>query len=370
MDMQCVGIITGPDTYLDHLGIFCYYMGIPLIVTERATYEKAREFYPLVNVVHKEMSELSFDFLAENFHVIFETGKFWMTELGPALGWLYKKKMRFVYCPHGNSDKGHTSKEHMAQDISLVYGDHMLDLLSRTGARDRIHSIVRTGNYRAQFYKEHRSFYQELAHKYLAHRLDFKKRTILYAPTWEDGENPSSFFSKTGDVVEQLSQEWNVLIKLHPFLVEHHPAAVYRIMGLYEHREGVVFLEFFPSIYPLLEIADLYIGDYSSIGYDFLFFDKPLYFFASDEKKIYQDPLHSCGLVLPESQKIAVFIRDTYEESKRLKSFIRKATYLYAFGEERPFTAIKEDLLHVCKGSVANYFSVLSPPEGLPHPHP
>ncbi|MBS0627210.1 MAG: CDP-glycerol glycerophosphotransferase family protein, partial [Verrucomicrobia bacterium] len=284
---------------------------MPLIVTEEATYSAALTFYPQIETLKKDHLELSSDFLANNFDVIFESGKFWAMELKSLFSLLYKKDMRFVFCPHGNSDKGHSIKTPTEQDLSLVYGDHMIDLLTKTRAIHHISAFARTGNYRLPFYLKYKSFYDSLVENQISCKIDRTKKVILYAPTWQDGENPSSFFTSTQNLIEELKDDFNLIIKLHPFLEEFHPAHTYYITSLYENTPGVTFLKNFPSIYPLLQICDLYIGDYSSIGYDFLSFNKPLYFLRG--KSSSYSMLHPCGLVIPFTKKINSFIQDTLE---------------------------------------------------------
>lgn len=154
--------------------------------------------------------------------------------------------MRFVFCPHGNSDKGHSLQNHVQQDVSLVYGDHLLALLEQSGAAEKIRHIVRTGNYRYHYYLEHKEFFDALAEEKVFSRFKKEKPVVLYAPTWSDSENPGSFFSATDRLIEELSGEYNILIKLHPFLMEHHPAHTYALTHRYETHE-CTFPERFPS---------------------------------------------------------------------------------------------------------------------------
>lgn len=347
MNTRYIAIITGPDTYLDHVGVLCSLMDIPLIVTEEETYQAACKFYPQIQVSQKNLSELSSGFLAHHFDVIFESGKFWKTELDSLFKILHKKTMRFVFCPHGNSDKGHSATKHVDQDLSLVYGQHMLDLLEHTGALKSISHTVKTGNYRLLFYKKYQSFYDDIVKAEVMPKLDSAKKTILYAPTWQDGENPSSFFHGTQKLIEELSPNFNIIIKLHPFLEQFHPAQTYYVLQQYEKAPGVLFLQKFPAIYPLLTLCDLYIGDYSSIGYDFLAFDKPLYFLTEPKPSQLGSFLHRCGKVLPVEGSLSTFIQNTWIENSIEKSKIRKETYLYAFGEEKPFSLVKEEILAV-----------------------
>lgn len=343
MQKNHIAILTGPDTYLDHLAPICYLMDMPLIVTEEATYSSALTFYPQIQTIKKSHLDLSPEFLTTNFDVIFESGKFWSIELDPLFSLLCKKKMRFVFCPHGNSDKGHSIKTPIKQDLSLVYGNHMIDLLSKTGALQHITSIVKTSNYRLPFYRKHQPFYDSLVKTQISNKIDKTKKTILYAPTWQDGENPTSFFQCTKRLIEDLKEDFNLIIKLHPFLEEFHPAHTYYITSLYENTPEVIFLSNFPAIYSLLQICDLYIGDYSSIGYDFLAFNRPLYFLTESAPSL--SMLHPCGLVIPPSEGVNTFIQKTLESNQKEKEASRKSLYKHAFGEERPFSDIREEII-------------------------
>ncbi len=327
-DTRSVSILTGPETYLDHLGVLSSVLEIPLIVTEDKTFQAAKTFYPDIDVELKYFDELSLEYLASRFDLIFETGKFWAAELKPFLELLFRKKMRFVFCPHGNSDKGHSLQNHVNQDISLVYGDHLHDLLKQNGAAHQISHFVRTGNYRYPYYLRHRAFCDALAEERVFKHFQSERPIILYAPSWQDRENPTSFFSQTDRLIEELSFSYNLLIKLHPFLVEDRPAQVLQIQGRYENHPSVQFLTDFPPIYPLLARCSLYLGDYSSIGYDFLAFDRPLYFLNAEN----QSPLNTCGLVVPADRNINEFLNETCNKDFSDK---RKKIYKYAFGENR-----------------------------------
>lgn len=346
--MRCVAINTGPETYLDHLGVLSSVLNIPLIVTDEKTFAFAKEYYPDLDVSLKGFDELSIAYLAENFDAVFETGKFWAADLKPALELLFRKKMRFVFCPHGNSDKGHSLSEHVDQDISLIYGDHLKDLLIRTSAAEKIKHFVRTGNYRLPYYLKHKSFYDALAAEKVFSRFQEPKPAILYAPTWQDRENPTSFFSSVDSLVEQLSPSYNLVIKLHPFLLEDFPAQVYRVMMRYEDHPSALFLSDFPPIYPLLARCALYLGDYSSIGYDFLAFDKPLYF-LNPKKGPNLSPLYSCGWEVPRAENIKKFLTETEVDSTISFKKQRQNLYSYAFGSEICSEQIKASIFEALK---------------------
>lgn len=343
---KSVAILTGPSTHLDHLGVLSAILEIPLIVTEERTFELAKRYYPQCQTVLMEIGDLSLEFLCSHFDVIFESGKFWAFELKPFMELLFHKKMRFVFCPHGNSDKGHSLRTHPHQDISLVYGQHLYDHLKTTGALDSTQAVVTTGNYRYPFYKKYQTFYDQIAEQEIFSRFQQEKPILLYAPTWQDRENPTSFFQAAEQIIEQLTASYNLIIKLHPFLIEDHPGMILNMQCRYENHPGVHFLDEFPPIYPLLKRCAIYLGDYSSVGYDFLAFDRPLYFFNPIEEKAATrrfTGLATCGIEIPHSRKhdLRSFFQETIDLDLSLK---RQQLYTYAFGSERMPEEIQKDI--------------------------
>lgn len=317
--MRSVAIHTGPPSYLDHLGVLASLLDIPLIVTEENTLKAAKTFYPMINCSWMDLRELSLDFLASQFDVIYMSSHQWSWELLPLIELLYGKKMRMVYCPHGNSDKGHSQTDHFRKDIVLAYGSHMIDLLTQTGATKQITQLVTVGNFRYAFYQKNAPFYHQL----LNDRWKKRRPTLLYAPTWDDGENPTSFFKLCFSLVESTLPYFDLVIKLHPFLEEQNPSQTWEIIEKLSTVPGVHFLNDFPSIYPILNNCDGYIGDASSIGYDFLAFDRPLFFLTEG-----RGPIRECGQTIPLGSSIGDFIQAHWNDSK---NELRKKVYNYAF---------------------------------------
>ncbi len=207
---------------------------------------------------------------------------------------------------------------------------------------------MKTGNYRFSYYLKYRQFFDALAQDTVFSHFKNEKPILIYAPTWNDAENPTTFFTETERLIEELSPSYNLIIKPHPFLAEHHPARAYRLMALYENHPSALFLVDFPPIYPLLSRCALYLGDYSSIGYDFLIFDRPLYFI--DPKNSTTSPLHSCGFKIPPKGNLNKFIKETWQESLFTFSAQRKKVYTYAFGNERDFELIIREILQALHG--------------------
>ena len=119
---------------------------------------------------------------------------------------------------------------------------------------------------------------------------------MLYAPTWQDGEQASSFFDYGQKVMENVPVGWNLIVKIHPLLEQKNPGAYYKIVS--KKNKNTVIISEFPPVYPVLARCDAYLGDHSSVGYDFLKFKKPMFFFPSHIPA----RLHACGeYVKPEN---------------------------------------------------------------------
>lgn len=320
-----IGVHTGGAHYLDHLGVLCEGLNIPLYVTELSTLEAAQEFYPCLQVHYIDIQDLSLSFLVERADVIFESGHTFATELLPLWELLYRKKMRVVYCPHGNSDK---KSPRLRKDLTLIYGDHMKTHLFQTGEDCLVEKMVPTGNYRAIHDQGRKSWIDKKLEKLLAGRLDKDKKTVFYAPTWES----QGWYERTVRVIEEVSSEFNLLMRLHPFMEELYPIEHEKIKGC-----SVIDLASFPAIYPILRKADYYLGDFSSIGYDFLSLNKPLFFLDRYEGEIFD-----CGIVLQHHHPYGTQLK-AFNESQEL-SLKRKRLSEKVFGRERMFKEIQDEI--------------------------
>lgn len=316
MTNKWVAIHTGLPHYLDHLGVLSIWLHLPLIVTEKETLQVAQKYYPELNVSYLQLEELSLSYLASNFEVIFESGHYWAIYLQPMLKWLFNKDMRIVYCPHGNSEKCNLPVP-IKKDISLIYGELMKDHLIKTKEWERLNGHVVTGNYRLAYYLEHRNFYADLLFQSIGNQLNLKRKTILYAPSWDDGEKESSFYL-CERIIEELGSLYNLIIRWHPFLDEPYLIDIEKLLNQYKDTEGIVFLNEFPCIYPILDFVDGYLGDFSSIGYDFLAFEKPLYFLADPGTSLAE---HGKFLDLKKNLLKQMVLTKTKEKNRRIEMY-------------------------------------------------
>jgi hypothetical protein len=297
---------------------------MPLITTEERNFELARCYYPEVEVRNVEDLESKLFSLAEEFDVLFEC-KYWAPHLKSLFRELYGKKMRLVFCPHGQSDKGYKAPllaSYAGQDIVLLYGKLLIQMLKDLSIWPAISNYAIVGNYRLKFYQKHRLFYDDLISSQFP--LDSKKRTLLYAPTWRDLEAGSSFFQYGPKIISESPSDWNLIVKVHPLLEQRDPAYFYSISALVEKKSNAILIHEFPPIYPLLAKADIYLGDASSVGYDFLAFERPLFFLPTK----HPGRLFSCGRSIDPDRPIYSQLEtfNPYKERQR-------NLYQFAFGE-------------------------------------
>lgn len=282
--------------YLDHLAPICYFLNIPLITNNEEISIAAKKYYPKVKVLFIDNLNIHF-YVAKNFDIIiscitkslFDANfKFHQDQLN--------KNIQIVWCPHGNSDKGKTCQffeSLLNEKLVLVYGKKMIDFLKEKKVFHTISQVIEIGNYRLEYYKKFKNFFDNILINEVLKKFKTKKKIILYAPTWKDAENSSSFEKNFEILLKTLPEKFNLIIKLHPNLIEKFNFEI-EMFKLKNEKNNILFLENFSLIYPLLNVVDVYLGDFSSIGYDFLFFKKPMFFLQS-ENLILNSDLYKCG---------------------------------------------------------------------------
>lgn len=350
---RAAGLIYGPEShYLDHLAPLCSLLNIPLLVTEEAIFESAKAFYPGLTVQYFDYPTIT-ESLVKNFEIIFHCSIrdlfdeifFFAQKLG-------NKKIHTIWCPHGNSDKGHTIFYMEAlrnEEVALVYGHKMIDFLKEKGAFDNLKAYVQVGNYRLTYYEAHKLFYDNLIKDKIVRKLPVRKKNIFYAPTWNDYEKSSSFYDAITTLIEKLPEAYNLIIKLHSNLKQQDPFGVEKLLMNYEDRNQVLFLDDFPAIYPILDFVDIYIGDASSIGYDFLHFNKPLLLLNQNNRDVHKDPglyLFKCGIEIRKDQYHDIYkILSAYLPSDvSYFSEVRKKVYKYTFGDSKSASVLKKEI--------------------------
>lgn len=298
-----------PQPHLsDHLAAICHLLDIPLIVTDFEHFRFLLSHYPDLPVDLVETSELTPAYYLENYDVIFRSLIWDMRIVHEKLRLIeahYGKPLRTVHCPHGLSDKTYWFEKMAHEDIILSYGPGMKHMYEKSGVLDSVTGCITTGNLRLDYYRNKQAFFDAKAEEDVFSRFSKKQKVILYAPTWYDGQEASSFFQVAPILLKNLPENLNLLIKLHPRTIDHAPEALRDLEERYQAKENVIFLHDYPYIYPLLSRCDLYLGDMSSIGYDFLAFRRPMFFLNEKAWDPDTDPrtkLFRCGTVLSQEQ--------------------------------------------------------------------
>jgi len=340
--------------YNDHLAPISIIMKIPLLVVDQQDYDICNKYYPDVHVILSDYEAFNPEELIKHYDVLFMSDlwdrqvlqdKFYPLELK------YNKVLRNVHVPHGFSDKGFYLSKAANEDITLVYGQNMLDMFHHEGLLQRLHQYVITGNYRYSYYKQHREFYDDLIAKEVSSAFDKPRKTILYAPTWLDLEESTTFFDSISYVLDSIPNDYNVIVKPHPRLELDDTTLYYQILGKYKDHPQILFLTDFPLVYPLLNITDIYLGDMSSIGYDYLIFNRPMFFLNKENRNPQRDRrsyLFNCGVDIKSHQfsRLYQIMEAQLERDSEKFTNIRAEVWEYTFGEERTFDKIRGDVIN------------------------
>ena len=289
--MKAAGLIFDNSfSYLDHLAPFCALHGWPLILCDPDLQDQARHYYPDLILFEGELFRLGEWIDAQFTHLVSCTPR---SLLKAALG---NFSFRTLWLPHGHSDKGQIFPflDVLREEESvLIYGQKMADQL----AHFKIPHQIRVGNFRWIYYQKNRHFFQSLP---LGYSFAKSQKMVFYAPTWQDSENNCSLWEALPALSQTLPDSINLLVKPHPNTILREAPRLERLIGKTE-RANLQFLLENPPIFPLLDRCDAYLGDRSSIGYDALFFDKPL-FFLDPHKNPKGRELLPCGqCVTPEN---------------------------------------------------------------------
>lgn len=298
---------TGPDTHLlDHIAPLAWHIDAPLIVTEEKNEILAKKYYPHVQTRRIEDLEFHLKELT-GFDALIEC-KYWAPHLKELFKRLHGKNIELIFCPHGQSDKGYRSSllaPYAQQDGVLLYGELLIEMLKELKVWPEIRRFARIGDFRLAHFFQHQDFYDDIVEREVFSYLPSKRKTLLYAPTWNDADGSSSFFERGPSLIEELPREWNLIVKIHPLLKQREPAHYERILALFEKKQNVLLLEDIPLIHPILKRVDAYLGDASSVGYDFLYFQRPMFFFSK-----YPGRLEGAGSVIPPGAPVFPWIEE------------------------------------------------------------
>lgn len=336
------------DYRLDHLIPLCDLFDIPMIIDSSRVFALAQKYYPPMQLI--QITSLECLSYISNFELFFVSEKYMSRYLQATCNLLFGKKIHFFYCPHGNSDKGFIDSK-MNQEtfhkLFLIYGEQMHRRIHAKNLSLHLRALVVMGNIRKRFYKKYQSFFDSIIKNTLSFNSKIIRHIFLYAPSWRDMEDSTSFFTICKSLLDHLSSSDYLIIKIHPLLLTHDLGYVTHIYENYKCRKNVQFIIESPLIYPLLQYIDIYLGDISSVGYDFLFFNRPMFFFDTrTNPPLESKQLFECGIEVPHQyfKNPYPFIFSTLSENKA-KSIIREKTYHFVFADDPPEGQLKQNIL-------------------------
>ncbi len=331
MSQRGCAINTSAETlYLDHISPLASLLNIPLIVTDEKNAQLTAKYYPEVKLQYWPDLDRRLQELADHFDLLIGCD-YWPPQLKEVFRSLFHKEMRLMLCPHGQSDKGYGAPSlapYADHDNVLLYGDLMQEMLSDLKLWDSIASPKQVGNFRLHYYQKHRDRLLLDAEREIFSALRPSNKTLLYAPTWKDGDGSTTFFDCVEKLFEETPSDWNVIVKIHPLLPARDPLLFYQLSLLEESHRHFVLVHEFPPVYPILEKIDAYLGDYSSIGYDLLAFQKPMFFLTHPH--LPPARLHTCGKVLDSSKHLFHSIEQGLPEAEAFRPQ-QEALYRKAF---------------------------------------
>lgn len=334
---------------LDHLIPLCHLLDIPLIVDSSQVFALAQKYYPPMQLI--QITSVEYVSYLSQFDLFFVSDKYMASFLKASCKLLFKKEIHFFYCPHGNSDKGFIDAE-MNQEtfhkLLLVYGEQMHRRIYTKNLISNLNALVVMGNIRKRFYKKYQKFFDSRIKNTILWNSKVVKHVFLYAPSWRDREGSTSFFTICKPLIEHLSPTDYLIIKFHPLLLTNDLGFVTHIYENYKDRKNIQFITENPLIYPLLQYVHVYLGDISSVGYDFLFFNRPMYFFDTRiNPPLESKQLFECGIEVPPQhfKNPYPFILSTLSENKA-KAMIREKTYHFVFAEDPPEEQLKQNIVN------------------------
>ncbi len=360
--INAVGLLQEAAQLIDHIAPLSAIMRIPLLSNEisvKLTYEK---YYPDLSILFTKWDP---SYLYQNFSAVFYPFPLNLPlkkSIQNVIATPSKKEtkpFKLIYHLHGCSDKGYCQSwdgkiNHILDaDLILLYGQSMVDLFKNRGMLSKLKQYALVGNYRYAYYLKHKKFYDELVDFEIFNRFAEKQYTIIYAPSWKDIENSSSFDEAYQYVLHNVPKQYNLLVKLHPLMAQkrkgYDPNPIFDILKQYLYKPNLVILPDYPLVYPLLEKADIYLGDLSSIGYDFLNFNKPMFFLNHNRYDISKDKsinLYQTGITIEPEQFSQLYevIDEHLADDKDQFSKVRGEMVTYAFGKLQSISEIRTQI--------------------------
>lgn len=164
----------------------------------------------------------------------------------------------------------------------VVVGSTQFEKIFEQAFYIKNNQFLRFGYPRTDFFYD-KALHHELKQKFFNQYPQLQnKKMILYAPTYRPEHEQNQFVLNIEQVYEQLGQDYVLLVRMHPSVTLPIENAKYADF-LYDFSKNI-------SINELLLVTDYLITDYSSIPFEFSFFNKPMIFYPYDLKEYEKNP--------------------------------------------------------------------------------
>ncbi len=138
------------------------------------------------------------------------------------------------------------------------------------------------------------------------------KKTVIYCPTWRKGGFCSlEIFLDNAGVIASLAKDYNLIVKPHPNIF--NPAREFFDAGLVERLQQTPGIELVRSgnVMPWFAQADIFVGDISASGYEWLYFGRPMVFLNPQPGVLHASPdmdaatyLWQCGDICDDGREL------------------------------------------------------------------
>jgi teichoic acid glycerol-phosphate primase len=273
---NAAAILAGPRTsFLDHLIPLCHMWNIPLICTDPWVKICAETFYPKVEVIDTNAD--LFQKKLKSFETFVSVEPCKLHQRAFQFGeYIFQGHGRSISGFHGNPIKfreDYWIERYAHEDVVLIYGQYLKDYLQEKKVWERLKMAKIIGNVRKKFYERNIDFFNRQAASHLFPNT--KRKTVFFATTWSF---PKPILPSNEILDSLVANGFQTLVKLHPFMHRMFPEEVKLLKKKYSQCEHILFLDEIPIIYPLIAKADYYLGDESSVVFDFLSFNRPIFF--------------------------------------------------------------------------------------------
>jgi hypothetical protein len=358
--------------HVEHLAPWCEALAVPLLLPERPDLFAVAGAYPGLVVervpgwtMPEGIGVAGAAIRRRAPHVVLYSDLFGRNALRALFGG-HRAAPRVVYVPHGFSEKRQDWARGTAfQDVAVLYGRHAFDQLARLGVAGYLHQFIVSGNLRRGYYARHAAWFSALLAPLGLARAP-RQRTLLYAPTWQDAIGSSSFFRAFATLVAGLPADWRLVVKLHPHL-ERFGESLDELAALCRGRD-VHLVRASALTYPFLDLADAFVGDMSSLAYDYLACGRPMFFTNATEGTpgdAAGSRLFACGTVVAPDRYPDLYriVDEAWATDTERYGAARAALDRYTHAPPRTGADLAEELAFVTAGPPPSWMvAKLEPP--------